>query len=49
MDLNFNSFNFKNLWNLAKYKFLNSLKMTQLPKHVGVNFIQTENFVISWL
>jgi len=40
MELQFNNFNFKNLHNLSKYKFL------QLPeddievsKHVGVNII----------
>jgi len=42
-----NSFNFENLWNLAKYKFLTLPEYdTVVSKHVGMNIVSRENIVI---
>jgi len=40
MELQFNNFNFKNLRNLSKYKFLKLPEDDiEVSKHVGVNII----------
>ena len=47
MELQFNNFNFKNLRNLSKYKFLKLPEDDiEVSKHVGVNIIWRENTVI---
>ena len=46
MDFNFNSFNSKDLRNLAKYKFWNSLGMTQRCQNMEEWTLYKEKIVI---